>query len=156
MIDVAAGQYHTCVLRSGGQVLCAGANAEGQLGRGAGDMSDVTRFAPVVGLTDVVKLGPGWNHTCAIHRDGTVSCWGRDLEGQVTGVLGGLEESPVAITLPARALEIVGGLQHTCARLEDRRVYCWGANGSGQLGNGSTAPVSGLQLVTGLPTRVDP
>jgi hypothetical protein len=87
---VAAGYEHTCATTTAGAVTCWGANATGQLGDGAGgNMGDYsTAPVDVTGLgSGVVALaaggGVGFAHTCALTEGGTVTCWGRDEDGQL-------------------------------------------------------------------------
>src|SRR3954451_21254471 len=67
------------------------------------------------------SLSAGLNHTCAIKTDGTVSCWGDNTSGQLTGV-------PSA-TFTA----ISAGANHTCGIKTDGTLSCWGNNTSSQL-----------------------
>jgi alpha-tubulin suppressor-like RCC1 family protein len=75
---VSSGLWHTCGVRSNGQVACWGANNHGQLGYA----TPVFRRTPVevVGVEDAVAIEAGTRHTCALHRAGHVSCWGQGLE----------------------------------------------------------------------------
>jgi len=42
-------------------------------------MSDFELDAALVsGLTEVVNMSAGLSHTCALHEDGMVSCWGNN------------------------------------------------------------------------------
>ena len=82
-ISIDIGDGHICVLRDDMTVLCWGYNTSGQLGNGEiyfGD-SDVIEYfdelVQVAGITDAVGIATGGDHTCAVHEDGTVSCWGR-------------------------------------------------------------------------------
>jgi alpha-tubulin suppressor-like RCC1 family protein len=80
---LAAGAYHTCALVKGGMVLCWGSNEQGECGRASS--APVFSPLPVEGLSRVVGLGAGAGsqHTCAVLDDGSVSCWGSDLDGQL-------------------------------------------------------------------------
>ena len=49
---------------------------------GLGDTSDRLTPAKVLGLTGVVQLTAGDDHTLALHGDGTVSAFGRNSYGQ--------------------------------------------------------------------------
>ena len=75
---IASGGYHTCALLRDASVWCWGANDEGQLGRGVVDLWLTPNPTPqrVVGLADVVALGAGVKHNCAVLRDASVWCWG--------------------------------------------------------------------------------
>jgi alpha-tubulin suppressor-like RCC1 family protein len=75
----------------------------------------------------VRKIRVAMGHGCALHTDGTVSCFG----GSYTGALGrpteGYDTQPPAIVqgLPPVADIAVGGSM-SCAVTEARDVYCWG------------------------------
>lgn len=72
---VAAGELHSCAVLETGQAACWGDNVVGQLGRG--ELSDYDVDAELVlNLSDVEKMSAGTSHTCALHENGTVSCWG--------------------------------------------------------------------------------
>ena len=46
------------------------------------------------------------------------------------------QPTPLAVSLPASAVQAGAGWAHTCAVLSDGTMQCWGANSYGQLGNG--------------------
>jgi len=46
------------------------------------------------------------------------------------------QPTPLAVSLPASAVQAGAGWAHTCAVLSDGSMQCWGANSYGQLGNG--------------------
>ncbi|MDE0652093.1 MAG: hypothetical protein OXI26_00370 [bacterium] len=88
-VDVAVGDDSICALLADGGVSCWGSNNRwGQLGDG----SRRPRREPVrlAGITDAVAIsmsvssreGAG-SHACAIHGDGSVSCWGSNEKGQL-------------------------------------------------------------------------
>jgi alpha-tubulin suppressor-like RCC1 family protein len=95
-VQISAGGSHTCALRPDGSVVCWGRNLTGQLGNGActgpdhfgclpsergGTSAGESRPVPVLGLTDAREISAGSGHTCALHRDGRVSCWGKTVPG---------------------------------------------------------------------------
>ncbi|MCA9621902.1 MAG: hypothetical protein KC731_22915 [Myxococcales bacterium] len=80
--QVALGFRHACALLSTGTVSCWGDNASGQLGNGGAPIDAPTPVA-VTGLTGVVAIGAGNDHTCAVVSDGTVYCWGANGDGQL-------------------------------------------------------------------------
>ena len=74
-VGIGAGELHACAVLEGGTVSCWGWNEAGQLGNG--DRGAPTAQAQqVLGLSDAVAISGGYAHTCALHGDGTVSCWG--------------------------------------------------------------------------------
>jgi len=85
--SIAAGDHHTCVVRTDGSLWCWGWNRSGALGDGTA----LDRSVPVqvVGFDAVGHLGPvilasaGHEHTCAILTDGAPTCWGRSSNGQL-------------------------------------------------------------------------
>lgn len=144
-VQLTAGSSHTCVRMSDGSVRCWGGNGVGQLGNGSGQ-SMILVPTPVDALIDVAKVDAGSGHTCALQNDGTATCWGENVQGQLFDQ--GMVSSPVPVpvnNLPP-AKDICAGQEHTCAIANTGQVYCWGSqvvNGSGN----STAvptPVSGL------------
>lgn len=80
-----------------------------------------------VGLTDVVSIVSGWDHTLALKRDGTVVGWGENLQGQAT---------PPSTLVNATA--VASGQVHSMALTDAGQVIAWGADFSGQ----STPPSS--------------
>lgn len=152
VVDLAVGGAHTCALTDAGAVRCWGLNKYGQLGLGhTQDIGDdePPAAAPALDLDadrDVVQLAAGAVHTCALFKDGGVTCWGYGVQGQ----LGygdpdniGDDEVPgkhADVDLGAPAVQIGMGT-HACALLVTGKVRCWGRNGHGQLGHGHTEPI---------------
>lgn len=125
-LRVAAGQSHSCGVRSDGALLCWGSESEGQLGLGLpeGERSDVPRQVEGTGYSDVQA---NWFHTCAL-RGSRLFCWGRNLEGQLgIGNTMGLGREAPAELVGASFTAFTTGQFHTCA-LRDDGVFCWGKN----------------------------
>ena len=86
------------------------------------------------GLTQVVALAAGFDHSLALRLDGSVVGWGRNSEGQ--------------ITVPASMTNVIGiaaGGYHSVALKADGTVGAWGYNQDGQC----TVP-AGLGNVAGV------
>lgn len=87
-------------------------------------------------------------HTCALLRDRSVRCWGRNNMGQLgngntASVLDPSSRSS-SVNLDGAgsgALQVSAGDEFTCAVLVDRSVRCWGSGANGKLGNGETSVV---------------
>jgi alpha-tubulin suppressor-like RCC1 family protein len=164
VIQLAAGQHHTCALLDSGSVRCWGEGANGRLGYGdlmdrGGTMASLPSLignVPLGGLaTQIVASGA---HTCALLENGTVYCWGLGSTGRL-GYPGLAQVGDTSMTTPmmvgpvnigGTAIQISAGGSHTCALLATNEVRCWGDAGYGQLGTEDTddigddeAPVDG-------------
>lgn len=86
-IDIAAGSSHTCALLEGGDIVCWGANNNGQLGTGdtenVGDDETPASVGPIDLPSAVVQMAVGGEHTCAVLDDSRVFCWGFNGLGQL-------------------------------------------------------------------------
>ncbi len=149
---VSGGDGHTCAKLKDGPVKCWGDNSQGQLGSGA-DFSTVAKLpVPVVQLTDANRVCSGYKHSCAVRLDGTVACWGFNLNGQLgDGNTSSRSAVPVVVDLKAVSQIACGG-NFTCAVTRAGGVSCWGGNGSGQLGNGTSGGGSAIPVATKLTT----
>jgi alpha-tubulin suppressor-like RCC1 family protein len=138
---IAAGHYHSLLLRSDGTVSSWGMNTSGQLGDGT-----TTHRPTAVQLTlpPIKAIAAGANHSLAVDKDGKVRAWGQNTYGQLGN--GSTTSSPVlvpvTVTIPGGAKAVAGGLSHSLALGLDGKVWTWGLNTNGQLGNNSTTSSS--------------
>jgi alpha-tubulin suppressor-like RCC1 family protein len=134
-----AGTHHTCGLTILGRAYCWGNNETGQLGNGAWGYSS-SRSTPVpVAHGQYTHISAGAEHTCAVHVDGRVSCWGSNHVGQLgTGAATEIQATPVPVTGGGRFVEVSAGRRHSCALTADGAGHCWGYRGFGALGTGAT------------------
>lgn len=157
VVDVAVGGTHTCALLTGGAVHCWGQGPWTGTGTMTTDRLRPTEVAFSAGTAAVTAICAGSAHACARRDDGTVWCWGSNMEGQVGD--GGLvfpsdAYAPIRVRGTATSysdfddVSCRGG--HTCARVAGGSVRCWGENGEGQLGNGTTTNSNVPVQVTGL------
>ncbi len=91
----------------------------------------------------------GTLHSCGIHLDQTLWCWGRNESGQL-----GLGPDVVEADVPTQVgselwLEVSASLAHTCAIKADHTLWCWGDNTYGVLGSGSGASTKVPTAVVG-------
>jgi alpha-tubulin suppressor-like RCC1 family protein len=145
-VDIAAGHALTCAVLEGGQVRCWGSGQGGRLGTGSiedvGDDETPSSVEPVPlgGPATQVAIGLQ-GHACALLEDGSVRCWGQNLQGEIgdpkeMSAIGD-DESPATrppVDVGGKVAEIQAGGAFTCARLVDGNVRCWGMAASGRLG----------------------
>ena len=86
-ISIAAGDYHTCAILSGGSVKCWGRGVDGRLGYGntvnVGDNETPADVGVVEVGGTVIAIAAGGAHTCVILSNKTVKCWGLGSSGQL-------------------------------------------------------------------------
>lgn len=138
------GQQYTCALDPQGTAYCWGGNAQGQLGNGTKDNSNLPVAVDTSGVLagkTLVDISAGGAQTCALDSDGKAYCWGFNLFG---GLGDGTENEstvPVAVdtsgVLSGKTLtKIVAGFYYACAMDSNGAAYCWGYGSNGQLGDG--------------------
>ncbi|MFP2908341.1 RCC1 domain-containing protein [Pyxidicoccus sp. 3LFB2] len=148
IVQLHAGDTHTCALLNDGSVRCWGNGGTGRLGYGNTDSvgdNELLSSRGAIPLTEKAsQLAAGGAHTCALLSNGLVRCWGNNAFGQLgyghVNHIGDTEPvlSETYVNLGTQATRIVAGGNHTCALLTTGRVRCWGRNNQGQLGYGHT------------------
>ncbi|MBA88500.1 MAG: hypothetical protein CMB16_04460 [Euryarchaeota archaeon] len=157
---IEAGKSHTCAVMDNNDLICWGDNSKGQLGLGdtahRGDApSEIgSNFAvtsvPTGRTIDSMALG--WDHTCVVWDNNSVSCWGGNDNGQlgldsttdIGDSAGEMGDNLDFLDLPGTSSAITAGDGFTCAVVDDSgtdRAFCWGLNDFGQLGIESTINV---------------
>ena len=82
---------HTCGVTTNGSAYCWGGNTKGQIGSAStstctvGGITAPCTLAPVrvQGLSDVVRIDAGLDHTCALTRQHEIRCWGDNAAGEL-------------------------------------------------------------------------
>lgn len=139
VIAVAAGSAHSVALLGNGTVCSWGSNLDNQLGDGPAVLAR-NYAAPVPGITDVVQISAGGDHTLARHSDGSVTAWGYNYFGELGIGTGGIVNFPVKVHAPggvgllSGALSISAARYHSFALMPGGILLAWGINSSGQLG----------------------
>jgi alpha-tubulin suppressor-like RCC1 family protein len=166
-IAVSAGGAHNLALLSDGTVVAWGANGKGQLGNGTDTGPETcSRFpfqeackttpAPVSGLSEVVAVSAGAQHSLALLKNGHVMAWGYNESGELGDGTTTERDAPVEVSGLSGVVAISAGYEHSLALLSNGTVKAWGRNFAGQLGNGTTVdghtpvPVSGLTEVVAI------
>jgi alpha-tubulin suppressor-like RCC1 family protein len=93
----------------------------------------------VTGLTNVIKIAAGSDHSLALKDDGTVWAWGDDGRGQ----LGNDEKredqpTPMPVIGLTDVMAIAAGQFHSLALKSDATVWAWGMDQFGQLGDNTS------------------
>jgi alpha-tubulin suppressor-like RCC1 family protein len=127
-IGLALGEWHSCALLMGGNIVCWGSNSYGQASSADTPSDDILVPTRVSHVTNAAELVANRFYSCARLTNGSVTCWGG---------WPGRTSSPTTV-IPSGASEIGSGYIHTCVRKSDGSIVCWGQNSYGQLGNGVT------------------
>lgn len=145
VIAIAAGREHSLALCADGTVWAWGANNAKQLGSISDNAATFKTTPQQLGLSYIVSIAAGGDHSLAIERSGLVYAWGSDSEGQLgNGATTGNQVSPQTVQQVggggslAKALAVAAGASHSMALLADGTVVTWGRDDEGQLGNGGT------------------
>lgn len=108
-IAIAAGSWHTLLLKADGRVIAMGNNSDGEC-----------TIPP--GLSNVVAIAAGGYHSLALRSDQTLATWGSDFYGQAT--------KPPGLS---NVIAIAAGTWHSLALRNNRTVLPWGDDSWGQL-----------------------
>ena len=134
---IAAGTYHSCAARVGGEAYCWGDNRWAQMGDGT--LVSKASPVPVRGTRTFKDLAAKQYHTCGVTTLGEVYCWGQNYYGQLG--LGTSNDGRHAV--PEKVVgdlvfgSVGNGWGHTCGVSIDQSTHCWGRNEVGTLGIGS-------------------
>jgi len=131
---ISVGDAFACALMDDATVRCWGSNYYGALG--LGDEAARTTPTPVPGLRDVAQIATGWA-TCALLRNGHVSCWGDWVPGVGDPRTIG-SKSPLEVIGIGDAVEVAVGRSHSCARRASGVVTCWRHISPGLVPRGKT------------------
>ena len=99
-VELAAGVWHNCGIKSDGSVECWGSNNFGESTAPAGTFSRVDGSCVA-------------HHMCGVRTDGTATCWGKNDNGQATVPAGTFTQFAMDAT-------------STCGLRDDQTVHCWG------------------------------
>jgi alpha-tubulin suppressor-like RCC1 family protein len=125
VVAVATGDFHTCVIVAGGNVMCFGRNRDGELGDG-GNAGNRARPIAVPNVRDVQQVAAGHGFSCALAKDTTVRCWG---SGRILGDDRPAEKvRATEVTGVSGVVELKAGGLVACARTKPGAVRCWGTD----------------------------
>ena len=160
LVHVDSGWDHVLGVTTDGRAFGWGNNGNGQLGDGT--RSSRPGGVYVDGLTDVMHVAAGGNHSCAVVREeemgemfGRVYCWGLSNHGQVgPNGNGSFVLAPAIVPGIDDATQVYCGNDMTCVLrsnpIDGTYVSCFGRGNGGELGDGnrvsSSAPVNVISL----------
>ncbi len=156
VVAIAAGEGVDCAVLSNGTVRCWGERPGGGLGDGSGltvvpwPASLVQTPVTVSNIHTATRVAVGYNTGCALLRDATVECWGRNESNELGNGSTTPSAIPVKVTGLSHAVSITANAVasftagYSCALLADGTVRCWGDNQDGELGDGETTLSSAL------------
>ena len=139
---IAISNGHSCALRQTGSISCWGSNWAGQLGSNTAEVENSVPVG-VTGISDATAITAGGGdfgvggYSCALHQNGTISCWGNNVNGQLGDGTNDHSSVPVKVQGIDDATAVSPGGAYSCALYNDGDISCWGANGLGQLGDGT-------------------
>ena len=145
IVKVVTGFVHSCAVLSNGKMKCWGSNSFGQLGRDPSLLNEIGSQTPVFRPDEeVVDAAAGGWVTCAIFKNTSLACWGRNAHGMLgQGSSIGYSWEPLLVDLGVghHAIQVAVGNSHVCALLNTFKVKCWGRGQFGQLGNGDSRDI---------------
>jgi predicted DNA-binding protein (MmcQ/YjbR family) len=130
---IATGTFHTCVVRSGGEVACFGDDIKDDILENGQDLTPV----PVNGLADAREVAAGLGYVCVLRRSGRVACWGANDRGQLGDGRSARRNTPEDVPGLDEVVQIAGGDSSVCVRRKNGDVLCWGRAGTA---SSATAP----------------
>ena len=146
LVDIVAGENHTCVRKYNKSVYCWGASEVGQTGTthtapscpGSNYCVNRPKLLTVWG-TDGTRvpftasqIDAGGMHNCAIDQNQDMNCWG---EGNYTAAIGvfGNRFEPTKLNTPLKFVSVGAGGGSSCGNTTSG-MYCWGEIAGAPLG----------------------
>ena len=150
MIQVSAGDEHTCALHHSGTAYCWGSQEDGRLtqsGSGARNTPYLVRKSSSETQYGLVQVVAAWGHSCARTSSNKVICWGEGADGRLGNGQTDSEQYPDLVNANSTTGTFTDVFElaqskdnHVCfVRGSSRSVYCWGRGANGRLGNGGTS-----------------
>jgi hypothetical protein len=138
--QISAGAQHTCVRKNDNSMWCWGANFTGQLGDGTQMRNPSPSKVAAIATTAKTVLAAN-DISCAAKNDGTLSCWGTNVTGELGDGTILERDVPTKTMTLMNATQVANKYTFTCV-IEAGGVWCWGDNSLGQLGIGKVGGTS--------------
>lgn len=127
-VAISLGEYHSLALLPDGTVRAWGAGTTFNPNPGPNDFEGGQSMVPV-GLSNVVQIAAGVDHSLALKSDGTVAAWGSAR--LFINAWNPLGQTMVPAAL-SNVVAVSGGSFHSMALKADGTVVVWGYNTHGQ------------------------
>ena len=130
---ITVGAHHNLAV-SGEAVHVWGCNTDEQLGLGSDNNHDESCFSPTIvnGLSEVVAVAAGDNHSFVLSKDGTIKACGQNAVGQLGLGDTAQRDTFTAVPVLCGVLDMDAGASHSIA-VTAEGVYTWGmGRGAGQ------------------------
>ncbi|MDQ1295004.1 MAG: hypothetical protein QG608_2889 [Actinomycetota bacterium] len=146
------GYSHACWIKLDATLWCWGYALFGRTGNG--EQADPNTPVLVGSQEDRwIDVGAGHHHTCGVRDNGTLWCWGSDLNGEI-GDGPGLGDGLIQVGAETTWAAVSAGSTFTCGLRRDRSLWCWGSHAATAPGDGPSRRDSPTQ-VTGQWTAVE-
>ena len=134
---IAAGEYHSLLLKSDSSLWVMGWNEFGQLGDSNNSRPEVNIPEKIV-ATNVTAIAAGWNHSLFLKSDGSLWAMGNNAFGQLgDGNLNSVGTNSPEQIVPNGVTAIAAGRGHSLFLKSDGSLWAMGDNDAGQLGDGT-------------------
>ncbi|WP_177246093.1 stalk domain-containing protein [Paenibacillus sp. BC26] len=144
---VSGGYRHALFLKDDGSVWSVGGNEHGQLGNGKQTTAITTSPIAVNGLSDIIMVSAGDNHSLALRNDGTVWGFGGNEKGQLGNDSRQNALKPVKIENLPSIVSIAAGMYTSAALGNGGEIWVWGLEAYG--GGGKSDVLRKPSLVKG-------
>lgn len=123
---IAAGDFFSVVLKGDGTLWYFGDGFVSGAANG-GPVRDLAMPWQIEGISNVVSFACGRKSIIALKQDGSVWCWGYNMEGQCGGGEPGICREPVAVAGLGEVVAVAAGEQFSLALKKDGTVWGWGS-----------------------------
>ncbi|SEN94699.1 stalk domain-containing protein [Paenibacillus sp. OV219] len=126
--QISSGYRHTLFLKEDGTVWAVGGNEHGQLGNGQISNGEKLFTEPmqILGLSDVIHIAAGDNHSLAVKSDGTVWAWGGNEHGQLGDDTRENRLNPRLVVGMPKMKSVAAGQYTSIVLSEEGDVWVWG------------------------------
>jgi hypothetical protein len=143
--SIAAGAFHSLILKSDNTAWGCGSNDYGQLGVASGSRVDTFRLI----MNDVQSIAAGGGHSLFLKTDATLWACGMNSAGQLGDGTRNSRTKPLEVMDDVQS--IAAGALHSMILTSGHILWTCGSNDSGQLGDGTnlnrSAPVKVMSEV---------